>query len=640
MLGRFSLRQKVTALLLALSLGPLAVVGFVNQNRAVEGAKHAVAKLHVQAARTAADRFADLFGTIEANLAVLADQLASAEPLPVEGAPPGVATGADRDRVLWLLASLKQYRKLFRADVEGDIEFIAPDGAPAPGYGLDDLHWIARTGEFEGIAVATAPPLAVDQRPTVVVVEPLHRDGAVAGYLGAVINPDNIQEIVARALQAGTGGPGVEGVPMTGERAVLLTPDGRVIAFSGPRPEEAGPLPPVDALGRGAPREIEIGGERYLVARATFPGPVADELPADEWSVVLATPARVAYRDIYALTWMLTIVILLTFVFVLLLADHLTTVLLRPVQELERGSEMIGAGAFDYRIELASHRGDELGRLAVAFNEMGENLLRNRREIDAQRRNLEVANQELDAMVFAITHDLKKALRGIEAFATFLEEDYADRLDDEGLDLLHSIVGNVNRISKLADDLIGLVEHERERSASTRFDMGELLREARDRALERYPGEVVIPPGLPEVYADRQRLLLVFVNLISNGLKFNRSGRPRVEVQYADQGVFWEFRVIDNGIGIDPRYHQQIFELFSRLNQQGQYEGSGTGLNLARRIIEEHRGTLVVDSTPGQGSTFIVTLPKDPALLTSPGMTPIPDDRSDSSEPGRQSRPS
>jgi signal transduction histidine kinase len=611
MLARISLRQKVTALLLSLSLGPLAIAGFVNQNRAVESGKASVGQRQAQAARFAAESYEDLFSSVEQDLRELAKQM-TPKTFEPERARASMSTGdayVPEWRLIKFLTDVgNRYVATFLALSDGSIFAAYPSYRPIARR-LGEMEWFRTLDRRSPIALGQIPQLT--NRAGIIAMHEVAGDDGPHGWIGAILSPARVEKILELTLSAGARHDAQAEVP---EQVALVSPDGRFAAHT--RRDLVGqPVPPeLAALRTPGTSEHELDGARHLVARA--------EVGRRGWYVMFVSPADLAYRDIYALTWMLTVVILLTFVFVLLLADHLTTVLLRPVQELERGSEMIGAGALDYRIELSSHTGDELGRLAGAFNEMGENLLRNRRELDAYSRNLEVANQELDAMVYAITHDLKKSLRGIEAFSTFLQEDYAERLDEEGNDLVRSIIGNVNRINQLADDLIGLVEHERERSASTRFDMGELLREARDRALERYPGEVILPPGLPEVYADRQRLLLVFVNLITNGLKFNESRPPRVEIRYEDLGVYWEFKVIDNGIGIDPRYHQQIFELFSRLHHQGQFAGSGTGLNLARRIIEEHRGTLSVDSAPGRGSTFIVSLPKDPALLTSPGITP------------------
>ncbi|MEZ4473030.1 MAG: ATP-binding protein [bacterium] len=147
-----------------------------------------------------------------------------------------------------------------------------------------------------------------------------------------------------------------------------------------------------------------------------------------------------------------------------------------------------------------------------------------------------------------------------------------------------------------------------------------MVEEARDRVFERRKGLVHLPADLPEVHADRLQLVMMFDNLIDNGLKFNVNTPAEVWIRCVDEGLDWRIEVQDNGIGIDERYHQQVFELFRRLNHQDDYPGAGTGLNLVRRIVEDHRGTIGITSAPGAGTTVTVTLPKEPMLLTLPGI--------------------
>ena len=152
------------------------------------------------------------------------------------------------------------------------------------------------------------------------------------------------------------------------------------------------------------------------------------------------------------------------------------------------------------------------------------------------------------------------------------------------------------------------------------FDMSELLSEVTGKIQAILPGEVIISAGMPEVKADRAQISLLFEELIENGLRFNRSAEPRVHINWYDETLDWRFEVLDNGIGIDPRYHDHIFQMFSRLNKPDQFSGSGTGLSVARRIATEHRGELEVGPHPGgEGTRFIVRLPKESRLLTSPG---------------------
>lgn len=612
LLARFSLRTKVTVLLLALSLGPLLLAGTVNVNRAVERGKLSERLRFAQGAIFAAHAFADLADRLRKDVQLLArrfpvetfDFQAEADRLADFPFPRPKVTGW---RDASILAGLHQdYLLIFVALADGRVFYTHPFHNVRVPVDLDEMPWMTTLEEHGNVAMGALPPLTSRELAGLVSVAPLvTRDGRRMGWLGAVLDGAQLEAIVDRTLST-YGSSGV------GSRLLLLTPDGRVAADSA-RKGLGKPAPPhlVELLFPGT-SELHIPDGGWVVARA--------EVARTGWFVQLLTPIHSAYRHVYLMIWMLIAVTVLTFIFVLLFADYLASVLLRPIHELERGAQMVGAGALDYRIELAVHGDDELGRLAHAFNEMGENLLRSQKQVKAYSRNLETAHEELDAMVYAITHDLKKSLRGIEAFASFLEEDYAPSFDEDGVELLRSITSNVERINALADDLIRLVEQERERGEAMRFDMAALLSEARERALARHPGEVIVEPPMPEVMADRDRLLLVFDNLIDNGLKFNDNPTPRVTIRCGDDGLDWRFEVEDNGIGIEPQYHERVFELFARLNHHEAFRGSGTGLNLARRIVQDHRGTLSLRSQPGRGTTFVLTLPKDPALLTSPGL--------------------
>lgn len=620
LLSRANLRTKVTLLLLALSLGPLLISGIVNENRAVHSGKAAVRARHAQAARFAAYAVSTLFTDVQRDLRLLATRF-PVEGLDLEGiaarldAANGLlpeVSGGDDIQVFTALHGAQT--RTFLALQDGRIFFAEPYHNVPQVPNLKNLQWFQRIPPEGGITSGDLSPFTPQGRPSLIALVPLKRAGGhPIGWVGHILDSGTIDEIVEQSvwINRPTGEPRREG-RASRETMLLMTPQGLFAGHTDPA--LVGRYAPSYLLEHRFPgtSEIDNGPEGMVLARA--------EVGRTGWYVMLMTSKHAAYRDVYAVIWLLTAVIVLTFIFVLLFADYLASILLRPILELERGAHMIGAGALDYRIELNRHGNDELGRLAETFNQMGESLLRTRREVDAYGRHLKVANQELDAMVYAITHDLKKSLRGIEAFATFVEEDYRDNLEQEGVDMLRSIVQNVHRIEKLANDLIGLVEHERERGENTRFSLMDMLRDAREHCMEAQLGEVVIQPGMPEVVGDRVRINLLFTNLISNGLKFNRSPRPRVEIEWADLGNYWEVTVSDNGIGIDERYHDHIFELFFRLNSKDEFDGTGTGLNLCRRIVEEHRGTIHVESQPGKGSRFIVRLPKDPALLTSPGL--------------------
>ena len=609
-LARLSLRTKVTLLLLALSLGPLLLAGLVNVNRAVEGGKRGERTRYAQAATFAAANLDGLFTRAHGAVRHLARRF-PVETFDFDGAARALKTDGLRPTVGGWRDPLSHtgpdanFSTVFAALADGQVFYAHPYHNIERAPSLRHHTWFESLGPEGGLAMGTLAPLTSKTRPAFISVAPIYdHQRQLVGYVGGVMSSTRLDEIVSAT---------VGDASQDGRALVLLDRSGQIAA--GTLSHAIGRAAPTEllALRRIGTSEAMVDGERMLVARAS--------VGQTGWLLQLLIPTHRAYREVYGLIWLLTIVTVLTFVFVLLFADYLATVLLQPIRELEQGAEMFGAGALDYRIDLQTHGGDELGLLASAFNDMGERLLTSRREVEAYSRNLETANQELDAMVYAITHDLKRALRGIEAFATFIEEDYGGRLDTDGVDLVHGIVRNVDRINVLADDLIGLVEQERDQGEVSSFRVGEVLSEARKRALDREQhGEVVVQPDMPRVAADRAQLLLAFDNLISNGLRFNDNPRPRVAISSTDDGVYWRFEVQDNGLGIDPRYHDRIFELFTRLNHADEFPGTGTGLNLVRRIVEAHRGTISVVSAPGEGSTFTVLLPKDPGKLTSPGL--------------------
>ncbi len=605
-ISRLSLRAKVTLLLLALSLGPLLIAGMVNVNRAVEQGKKAERAHLSKVASYAAREVQTLLTRSHRAMANLA-HLFPVEDFDFDGTKVHLRSGGtlltgvpEWEETAHFTELDSQFSAVFATLRDGSVFWAHPFRNVSSPPNVRAHGWFSSPPTIGGVALGRFLPFTGRERPALIALAPIRdRERNLMGFVGGIVAEAAVQRIVEDAQHRSLG-----------QRLVVLDPEG-VIAAS-PKGEETGTRAPRELSMSSGTGEVDLGDVEWVVASADA---------GRGWSVKLLTPADLAYRPVYGLIWMLTVVIVLTFLFVLLFAEYLANVLLHPIRQLERGAQMFANGMLDYRIELDQHPNDELGRLARTFNDMGDSLQKGRRQIGAYSRSLETANEELDAMVFAITHDLRKALRGIEAFATFLEEDYTEHFDDDGEDLLEGIHTNVDRITALCDDLVGLVEHQRERGEVSRFEMSVLLTEARSTVLERRgKGQIVLQEGLPGISAERNSLSLAFVNLLDNGLKFNRSPEPVVVVRWSDQGLFWRFEVGDNGIGIDPRYHDTVFELFHRLNQVDEFPGSGTGLNLVKRIIEEHRGTIAVDSALGEGSKFIITLPKDAMMLTMPGI--------------------
>lgn len=233
--------------------------------------------------------------------------------------------------------------------------------------------------------------------------------------------------------------------------------------------------------------------------------------------------------------------------------------------------------------------------------------------LESTNRELRRINQELDEFTRAASHDIKAPLRTIEGFAQMLAESLRDRLSEEEQEHLSYILQASRRLAHLVEDLLTL-----SRAGQTahtphpcRLDtlLPAILKDL-GQVLDERGAQVRVAGELPPVLADPWRLVQLLSNLISNAVKYNTSEPPVVEISCTGtEGGRGVFAVRDNGIGIDPRFHDAIFKPFVRLHSEGQYEGTGTGLAICRKIVEAHGGRIWLESQPGLGTTFYFTLP-------------------------------
>lgn len=221
--------------------------------------------------------------------------------------------------------------------------------------------------------------------------------------------------------------------------------------------------------------------------------------------------------------------------------------------------------------------------------------------------------REMDDFVHVVSHDLKEPLRGIEAFAGFLAEDYAHLLDDEGRRYVQFLKSSAVRMKDLIHDLLTLASISRKAPALQKIDLNRILGNVEQDlsyTIEQRKVRISLKHPLPTVVCDPTRMGELFKNLLSNAIKFNMSSVPEIEIDLKEEKGFYLFSVKDNGIGIDPRYQDQIFGLFERLHPQEEFEGTGAGLAICKKIVEDWGGKIWVESAPGKGSTFFFTLPQ------------------------------
>ena len=224
------------------------------------------------------------------------------------------------------------------------------------------------------------------------------------------------------------------------------------------------------------------------------------------------------------------------------------------------------------------------------------------------------SNEEQTHFVHAASHDLREPLRMISAFCGRLASDYSDRLDPRGAEYLSLAVAASEHMKRLLDDLVDFARLSDDAERRSRFDANSVVDQVVDglsKIIQR--SDAKITHGvLPQITANPIRFERLMQNLLSNALKYIAEDvNPRIHVDAARDGAFWRFSVADNGIGIDSRHFERIFEPFKRLHARGRYEGVGLGLAISRKIVEGFGGAMSVRSSGGQGSTFTFTIPTD-----------------------------
>jgi len=261
-------------------------------------------------------------------------------------------------------------------------------------------------------------------------------------------------------------------------------------------------------------------------------------------------------------------------------------------------AENISGGRFT---TLKDTSNDELRSLSESLNKMSASLQKNISE-------LENRNDELDKFAYAVSHDLKAPVRGIHNVINWSEEDFGAELSPQ----LKKNLDIISQRAKRMEDLInGLLDYARLRKKTTSefTNVNDLVDEIVESIVPRNFNVEV--HDLPIIYTEKIKLEQVFVNLISNAVKYTTKEDAKIVINYKEFVDHYEFSVKDNGIGIDPEYHNRIFEMFQTLREKDEKESTGIGLALIKRILDDQNCTIGLESTPGNGAEFIFTWPRN-----------------------------
>ena len=285
---------------------------------------------------------------------------------------------------------------------------------------------------------------------------------------------------------------------------------------------------------------------------------------------------------------------------------------------------MTGHGTIDSAVETMKGGAIDYVLKPIKLNALiqviarGLQIRRLHRVIDQRTRELEQANKDLEAFSYSISHDLRAPLRVVDAFCKMFLEDYGETIPAEGRRMLDRARVGSQRMSQLIDDLLAFARFGSKplqtgtvdmRSLSTR--VASAVRAHAQAADPVNAQAVTVEVGeLPACIGDNSLLEQVLTNLLSNAFKFTRgSTQPRVEVSATSEGSNNIYVVRDNGVGFDSTYAHKLFGVFQRLHSATEFEGTGIGLSIVKRIVQRHGGRVWAESTPGEGAAFYFSLP-------------------------------
>ncbi len=301
-----------------------------------------------------------------------------------------------------------------------------------------------------------------------------------------------------------------------------------------------------------------------------------------------------------------------------------------PIKKLTTTAKEIGNGKLESRVDIRNK--DEIGELAQTLNTMAENLQKSTTSIDnlnkeiKQRKEaqkvlnetndkLSEANQKLEEFVYVASHDLKEPIRKISAFGQVLQQSISDKLDDDQKEDLDLMIDGAKRMEKIITSLLAFSRIDTQGKDLQQVDLNQIIKKLLDFELslriEENNAKIKISGSLPQVYADPVQMHQLLQNLIGNGLKYHKPNVPSVVTirsKIQDDGMA-RIEIQDNGIGIKKEHYEDTFKMFKRLNNKSQYEGSGIGLSICKKIVQCHNGNIGLESVFGQGTTFFFTIP-------------------------------
>ncbi len=256
------------------------------------------------------------------------------------------------------------------------------------------------------------------------------------------------------------------------------------------------------------------------------------------------------------------------------------------------------------------------GFLVFLFNNylttQNKKLLENQKNLSYQSQKLHESNNELERFAYIASHDIKSPLRNIISFTSLLEKELDKDISPKAQEYLNYVKNGGSKLHMLVSDVLDFSKVNNQSEKSTTLDLNDIIEEIKSLLAETITSKSAIINAenkLPKINAQRSMIFIVLKNLIENGIKYNQSKEPTIDINFTPSSQGLTLHIKDNGIGIEEQFQNQVFEMFSRLHTYTEYEGTGLGLAFCNKIMRKYDGHITVDSAINEGSTFNLFFP-------------------------------
>lgn len=460
------------------------------------------------------------------------------------------------------------------------------------------------------IVIEAGSMVSSDDLPGVRLSEPIMFNGTTIGYATVHHHLDELNDIVTQNIGRG----------VTGESMVLhRDSDGDIRYVTNLRFDENRDFySPVSELDSNRIEPLAVEGVTGMGTSFTdYRGEqvlgVYRYMKGAELGLVVKMDRDEVFARLDSFGFTLFLVILGVSLAIIGAAFFIAARLVNPIDRLIRAAELFSRGQFDSRVSIEST--DEIGVLGETFNVMASSLQIANDELEStvetRTADLKRSNQDLEQFAYVASHDLQEPLRMVSSYTQLLSRRYSGQLDSDADDFIGFAVDGAKRMQSLINDLLTYSRAGRQDGTYENVDVRDVVEEALQNLGSRIEvaGSKVTYGDLPTLVADRQQLISVFQNLISNSIKYRSASRDsRITVTAERQAQAWSFSIEDNGIGIDTAFTDRIFTIFQRLHGREEYQGTGIGLAVVKKIVERAGGRIRMESEVGEGSTFIFTV--------------------------------